>query len=392
MRSKDALLKDSYEEQERVIDTAKQVRSEIKSGSLNAFSKFQRPQPPASRGPSSKPEQPHASASTSGNPPVITHIKSCKFCGTSHRYDKAYCLSKDAVCRTCNEVGHYAKLCSKKLKSLTYLDDSDPEQFSDGDYYTVCSVSTRSFRRPWRANVQLGRCLVNFKVDSGADVSAISLDDYNTLSSPPKCRPSQAQLVGVAHQPLETVGVFAAEMKYKSVTHKEKIFVIKGLDDHILSRRACDSLEVIEFKGARNLTLPSPPQCLHPILAKPTSSTLRDPKVTFLECFTGLGRMAAEHKITRRNQIHLTNLPEPSERLDDTNISDFSLEGEDMHNGNINLPVEIPGQQADARPAEVHEEVQPQDPPVRPTRSGRHRSRHISVATCKRTSIINNIT
>jgi hypothetical protein len=242
MRSKDAILKDLHEEQERVRDTAKQVRSEIKSGALDAVSKFQRPQPPASRGPSLKPEQLHASASKSGNPPVITHIKSCKFCGTSHRYGKSYCPSKDSGFRLCKEVGHYAKLCPKQLKSLTYQDESDPEQFSGGDYYTVCSVSTPSLHRPLRANVQLGRYLVNFKVDSGADVSAISLEDYNKLSPPHKCRSTQARLVGVAHQPLETVGVFATEMKYKSVSHKEKIFVIKGLDDNILSRRACDSL------------------------------------------------------------------------------------------------------------------------------------------------------
>jgi hypothetical protein len=268
-------------------------------------------------------------------------------------------------------------------------------------------------------SVQLGRYLVNFKVDSGAVVSAISLDDYNKLSPPPKCRLSQARLVRVAHQPLETVGVFAAEMKYKSITHKEKIFVIKGFDDNILSRKACDSLSVIEFKGDRNLTLPSAPQCLHSNLAKPISSTLRDPKVTFPECSAGLGRKAPEYKITRRNLRSTVPMPstteikakdqakraaqkahydfrykawisptlnvgdrvrikyvqregkvvrkcsKPSKCSDATSISDFSSEGEDMHNGNFNLHVDIPGQQADDRPDELQEEVQPQvqDPP-----------------------------
>jgi hypothetical protein len=140
-------------------------------------------------------------------------------------------------------------------RTLTY------QHFSDGDYYVISSVSTPSLHGQWRAKVQWGRYLVNFKVDSGADVSAISLDDFNKLSPPPKCKPSQVRLVGAANQSLETVGVFAAEMKYKSVTHREQIFVIKGLDDNILSRSACDALLVIEFKGDRNLTLPSPPLC-----------------------------------------------------------------------------------------------------------------------------------
>ncbi|KAF4528568.1 hypothetical protein B566_EDAN014781 [Ephemera danica] len=133
-------------------------------------------------------------------------------------------------------------------------------------------------------------------VDSGADVSAISHSDFEKLSPPPPCRPSKARLVGAANQPLETIGVFGAEMKYHNFTHKEKIFITKGLDDNLLSRSACDALFVVEFKGDRNLTLPSPPQCLHPILSTPW-----DPKESFPECVTGLGRMAAEYKVTLRS-------------------------------------------------------------------------------------------
>ncbi|KAF4531064.1 hypothetical protein B566_EDAN017137 [Ephemera danica] len=143
----------------------------------------------------------------------------------------------------------------------------------------------------WRAKIQLGRYLVNFKVDSGADVSAISHSDFEKLSPPP-CRPSKVRLVGAANKSLEIIGVFGAEIKY----HNEKIFIIKGLDDNLLSRSACDTLFVVEFKGDRNLTLPSPTQCLHPILSTPW-----DPKESFPECFTGLGQMAAEYKITLRS-------------------------------------------------------------------------------------------
>jgi hypothetical protein len=80
----------------------------------------------------------------------------------------------------------------KKLKTLTYQDESDPEHFSDGDYYVISSVFTTSLHGQWRAKVQLGSYLVNFKVDSGADFSTISLEDFNKLSPPLKCRLSQA--------------------------------------------------------------------------------------------------------------------------------------------------------------------------------------------------------
>ncbi|KAF4529886.1 hypothetical protein B566_EDAN018133 [Ephemera danica] len=82
------------------------------------------------------------------------------------------------------------------------------------------------------------------------------------------------------------------------------------------------------------------------------------------------------HRTLRRNNAHLTKLPEPENSFDDESVLDFTLEGE-MVNKNLDaiLPDEIPEQQADAQEDEAQdqEEVQPQadDTPVRRTRSGR---------------------
>ncbi|KAF4529674.1 hypothetical protein B566_EDAN010759 [Ephemera danica] len=247
MRSKEAVLKDLQEEKDRVRDTVKQ------------------------------------------------------FCGTTHKYGKVHCPAKDAACQSCKCVGHYARMCPKKLKSLTYHEESEPETFSDSEYYVVSSISNHPLNGQWRSKVQVGRYLVNFKVDSGADVTAISVTDFEQLSPRPLCKSSRARLVAAGNQRLETVGVFMAEMKYENVTHHERIFVIKGLDDNLLSRSASDSLFVVEFKGDKTLTLPSPPQALHSLHSVLPSFTPWDPKKLFPECFTGLGLMAAEYKITLRN-------------------------------------------------------------------------------------------
>jgi hypothetical protein len=148
----------------------------------------------------------------------MKHI-SCKFCGTTHKYGKAHCPSKDAVCSTCKIKGHFAKMCSKKIKAITYQEDLEPETFSDGDRYNVCSISSQPIYGQWRAKVQLGRYLVNFKADSGADVTAISLDNVSKLSPPPPSKPSKARLFGMGNQLLETVSVFLAEMKYQEIKH-----------------------------------------------------------------------------------------------------------------------------------------------------------------------------
>ncbi|KAF4523730.1 hypothetical protein B566_EDAN013847, partial [Ephemera danica] len=307
MRSKEAALKDLREEKDRVRDTAKQVRSELKSGALDAVThskkgKFRRYKHPDKPGPSKQFEHQAQPQSVPKFPPGAKLI-SCRFCGTTHRYGKVHCPSKDSVCQACKEVGHFAKMCPKKMKSLTYQAGSEQDDFSDDDGYVVCSISSQPPYGQWRAKVQVGRYLVNFKADSGADVSAISLEDFGLLSPPPLCKPSHARLIGAGNQPLETVTVFVAEMKYQQVTHKERIFVVRGLEDNLLSRTACDALFVVEFKGDRNLTHHSPPQLLHHVCAQPPSSTSWDPKERFPECFNGLGLMAAEYKITLRNGV-----------------------------------------------------------------------------------------
>ncbi|KAF4528167.1 hypothetical protein B566_EDAN016430 [Ephemera danica] len=308
MRSKEAALKDLKDEKERIRDTVKQVRSELKSGSLDAVSqprkgKNQRYKPRTFPGPSTRPEQKQALPPASNHAPSTKPGFSCKFCGTKHKYGKYFCPSKDSVCQSCKAIGHFAKMCPKKLKSLTYQEESDPESFSDSEYYVVCSVSSQSPDDQWRAKVQLGRYLINFKVDSGADVTALSLHDFEQLSPRPLCKPSKARLVAAGNQSLETVGVFMAGMKYHNITHHEKIFVIKGLDDNLLSRSASNALFVVEFKGDTTLTHPSPPQALHSLLKSPQPTTPWDPKKLFPECFSGLGLMAAEYKITLRNGV-----------------------------------------------------------------------------------------
>ncbi|KAF4523312.1 hypothetical protein B566_EDAN011791 [Ephemera danica] len=61
------------------------------------------------------------------------------------------------------------------------------EIFSEDDYYVVSSITADTLDNQWRAKVQLGHNLVNFKADSGADVTAISMKDFEQLQPRPVC-------------------------------------------------------------------------------------------------------------------------------------------------------------------------------------------------------------
>ncbi|KAF4514255.1 UNVERIFIED_CONTAM: hypothetical protein B566_EDAN019553 [Ephemera danica] len=309
MRTKEALLNDLKQEKERALEQLKKVKAEASYPALDAVRKKQ---PPRSRK-QWKPQeqtansqgQPTPSTSTSGDV-----INACKFCSGTHRYGLKFCPAKDAICNSCGKKGHFAKICFKTMRALGREEGSDSECFSDEDRYMVHAVSANSPHQ-WRAKVQVGSYWINFKADSGADVTAISLTDFMLLRPSPTTKPPKSRLVGACREPLDTVLVFLAEMKYQGNVHSEKIYVVRSLEDNLLSRSACDALFVVEFKGDKQLTTGSPPERLAALATTDTTFLPWSPKERFPKCFQGLGLMKAEYKITLRPDAAPYSIPAP---------------------------------------------------------------------------------
>ncbi|KAF4528565.1 hypothetical protein B566_EDAN014778 [Ephemera danica] len=228
MLGKEAVLKDLQEEKDRVSRCSLDAVSQTRKG------KFRRAQHHATPGPSKKPEQPRAPATTSKYPPGATLISFLQVLWHNPQVWQSLQPSQ-GCCMTIMQV------CS--------------------------SISTHPLNSHRRAKVQLGRYFVNFKVDSGADVTPISVDDFEQLTPRPLYKSPRSRIVAAGNQCLKTVGVFIAEMKYENVTDHERIFVIKGLDDNLLSRLGLIAAEYkITFRnGAEPYAIASPRRIPHPI-------------------------------------------------------------------------------------------------------------------------------
>ena len=120
-------------------------------------------------------------------------FKKCSRCGKEpHTRNK--CPAKDAVCHACQKKGHYSSQCRSKTVDESTLESA----FLD-------AATTSSEEKAWFAEIFVGSHgshKVTFKLDTGAEVTAVSQEKYQTLpDAPPLSTPSKI-LRGPARKPL----------------------------------------------------------------------------------------------------------------------------------------------------------------------------------------------
>ena len=116
--------------------------------------------------------KPHPKKSSQRQAAQHTKPASCIRCGKGqHIRDK--CPAREAVCHQCNKKGHFKSQCfSKEVSELhaTSLEES---------LYLDAVISNQP--ATWAIQVQLDGKDVPFKVDTGAEVTAISEETYQGL-------------------------------------------------------------------------------------------------------------------------------------------------------------------------------------------------------------------
>ena len=165
--------------------------------------------------------------------------KPCGRCGKG-THPKEKCPAKDAICYKCRKKGHYGAQClSKNVEELT--NGSGPSNNSI-DYAFLDTVSSTK-NSVWLKTVQVNGRDITFKLDTGAEVSAISTEAYEILLKPPLTPPGK-RLFGPSRQPLDTAGEFQAEISCKGKSEVQPIYVVKGLKKNLLGLPAIAALQL----------------------------------------------------------------------------------------------------------------------------------------------------
>ena len=185
--------------------------------------------------------------------------QACSRCGHSRHPEGVKCPAISATCHRCNRRGHYSSLCFSKTKKQTFSVDTSPtdelsvdttpseklppvEELSlDTAFLDAMATSSES---SWYVTVTLDTKVVQFKLDTGAAVTAISEETYRALPKTELKKPSKI-LSGPANQKLTVLGQFTGALSNKEISSRQEIFVVQGLRHNLLGLPAITALQLI---------------------------------------------------------------------------------------------------------------------------------------------------
>ena len=197
--------------------------------------------------------------------------KKCTRCGKEqHARDK--CPAKDATCHRCQRKGHYSAMCFAKTVSTVSESGSNLET-------AFLDSASSDQETAWFADVQMGEQeTLKFKLDTGAEVTAISHYAYQQLLKPPPLSTPEKVLYGPSRQPLHVLGQCQSDLTYKERSCKQQVFVVDGLKNNLLGLPAITSLNLA-------------------VRVDETSLATTDIRERFPRLFEGLGNLGEEYEI-----------------------------------------------------------------------------------------------
>ena len=195
----------------------------------------------------------------------------CKRCGREHSTAGDRCPARGVTCFKCNKKGHFQAQClSKNVSETTTNQDSDMD--------TIFLGALDSGQSSWKVEAKVNGHPISFKLDTGAEVTAMSEQDYRTLGAIP-LKPSTLALYGPAQQALNVKGQFRGKLAIGQKTSTETIYVIRGLKTNLLGLPAITSLKLASRIDTTINLDHTPPQQAFPKL------------------FTGLGTLGGDYII-----------------------------------------------------------------------------------------------
>ena len=171
--------------------------------------------------------------------PSPKHPKQCTCCGKElHSRDK--CPARDVTCHRCQKKGHYSTQCYSKRTSTAPISEVTSESHLDTAFLDTL---TTGLETSWTIKLQLQRQMLTFKMDTGAEVTAISEESYKNLGKH-QLTPPEKILYGPSRQPLQVIGQFIGEISYKGKSINHPVFVVAGLKTNLLGLPAITSLNL----------------------------------------------------------------------------------------------------------------------------------------------------
>ena len=164
--------------------------------------------------------------------------KICGRCGKGpHGRDK--CPARELTCHRCQKKGHYQSQCRTKLTASQHSVSS--ETCIDASFLDVLTANQKV---SWTAKPFLNNQIIDFKLDTGAEVTAVSHEVFARLKNVTLQKATRV-LLGPARQKLDVLGQFEGHFKHKGEACQQTVFVVKGLKTNLLGLPTIIALKMV---------------------------------------------------------------------------------------------------------------------------------------------------
>ena len=166
----------------------------------------------------------------------------CGNCGRGP-HTRENCPARRVACHSCGKQGHFSAHCrSKEVLALSVPGFEEDVQPAGPVFLgTLDNEGTST----WTVDVVSHGKLLRFKIDTGAEVTAISETTYESLGKTQLLRKCAKTLYGPSAEPLHILGVLQMELKYSGRVCHQPVYVIKGLKGNLLGLPAIQSLQLL---------------------------------------------------------------------------------------------------------------------------------------------------
>ena len=129
----------------------------------------------------------------------------CTRCGKYPNHPRQQCPAREATCHHCSKKGYFKSMCKSKNVIADISDSEEELVFLDTVHSEIAVVDGNT--KPWVMDIQLNGESIEFKIDTGADVTVIPAATYKA-SRDKRLQPAGRILCGPSQHPLSVLGKF----------------------------------------------------------------------------------------------------------------------------------------------------------------------------------------
>ena len=143
------------------------------------------------------------------------------------------------------KIVHWAQAGKSSKPGKVFEVAEEEESFFLEEIVDVCEVQSNPTKSPWIATDLMDKKPVNFKLDSGADVTVVPYNTFLNIELKIQLKPTDKVLLGPCNYRMNCKGEFTVTLAYNQTSTKETVYVVESLARPLLSRSAAVKLNLI---------------------------------------------------------------------------------------------------------------------------------------------------